>query len=84
MWSNLVGESCWGKCKEKGKNKASIIVNKISVIKERPDALQWASRKVFLQISTDGDTPVIPRPLVTGLLAGKEQRFDPRVGVFRG
>lgn len=65
-----MGESCWGKCKEKENHKASIIVNEISVIKESPDALQWGSRKVFSQVSTDDDTPVIPRPLVTGLLAG--------------
>lgn len=80
----MVGESCWGKCKEKENNKASIIVNEISVIKERPDALQWNSRKIFSQVCTEDGTPVIPRPLVTGLLAGKEQCFGPRVGVFMG
>lgn len=30
----LVGESCWCNCKEKGNNKASIIVKEISVIKK--------------------------------------------------
>lgn len=33
---------------------------------------------MFSQVSTEDDTPVIPGPLVTSVLAGKEQHFGPR------